>query len=188
MSKRGWLGYWIDREVVDEVQREEIGKTIISAYVDLMVSCEEIARWLPGVTRANIYKFLNRAGVDTSKRKIPVVCSWCENDFEKTKKRFRAVRHHFCCRDCYDEWLHHIGMGYNQNSHGQRIARAVVGEYFTLEGGMVVHHEDKNTLNNMLRNLKVFANNGDHVRYHRDCGSDPIWDGSELCKGGKKRC
>ncbi len=55
----------------------------------------------------------------------------------------------------------------------------VVSKAFDLLPGQVVHHEDRNCNNNSLGNLKVFANQGDHIRYHR-LGAEysrPAWEG-----------
>ena len=77
------------------------------------------------------------------------------------------------------------GGNYNGSRQGQRIARVVVGEYFELEDGMVVHHEDGNTLNNQLRNLRVFIDHSHHMKYHfqmrgGEVPFSPIWDGSKV--------
>jgi hypothetical protein len=58
-----------------------------------------------------------------------------------------------------------------------RIGSAVVSKYFDLQPGHVVHHEDRNDFNNHPSNLRVFANNGDHVRHHRGFIVPILWDG-----------
>jgi len=151
---------------------------IIDAYCRDFEPMPAIAKRF-NVSRQSIWKVLKANGVDTSKgKRIERGCAWCEGPVLRVKSQIRGRNRVFCNRTCYDAWLSEIGAGYNGNRNGQRVARSVVGQYFTLEDGMVVHHEDKNTLNNMVRNLKVFACNGDHVRYHRGCGGEPIWDGS----------
>ena len=116
--------------------------------------------------------------MDTSKRKVQVECSACGKLLKRVKSRVRKQRHHYCDHECYYAALE-AGNGYPyiQNRHGMRVARSVVSKYFELSEGNVVHHEDRNTLNNMLRNLKVFATQGDHVRYHRGFDIEPIWEG-----------
>jgi hypothetical protein len=37
-----------------------------------------------------------------------------------------------------------------------------------LELQEVVHHIDKNPLNNSIDNLELFKNNGEHIKYHRE--------------------
>lgn len=131
-----------------------------------------------GVTRQAIYKILKRAGVDTSKRLIPVSCTTCGSECYRNKANIRTRNHIFCTRQCYDIWLQ-AGNGFPPliSRKGQKLARSIVSQYFSLQKGHVVHHEDRNDLNNDLKNLRVFANQGDHVRYHRDCDVQPIWDG-----------
>jgi len=131
-----------------------------------------------GVSRQGIWKILRVGGIDTTKRRFPVKCHWCEKEFLRTKKRIRKNIRNFCSEVCYMDWVGELGADYIPNRHGQRIARVVVSKHFELKEGHVVHHEDKNTLNNMLSNLKVFVCNGDHISYHRDgSGVVPIWVG-----------
>jgi hypothetical protein len=40
-----------------------------------------------------------------------------------------------------------------------------IGRYLLLNE--IVHHIDKNPLNNNINNLELFANNGEHIKYHR---------------------
>lgn len=130
------------------------------------------------VTRQAIWKVLGGAGVDTRKRRLEVECDWCGKVFRQTKKRLRKSNRHFCSNDCRCDWLNEIGMGYNPNRYGQRLGRSKVSMYFDIPEGAVVHHEDKNCLNNRWENLKVFRDQGEHVKYHRGIqGIEPIWDG-----------
>ncbi|MDO9566664.1 MAG: hypothetical protein Q7J15_07990 [Candidatus Desulfaltia sp.] len=132
-------------------------------------------------SRHGIWKLLNKAGVDTSKRKITVSCSTCGKEIKRTKARIRRQLNHFCDYTCYFAFLE-AGNGnpYIQSSQGQRIARVKAAEYIELKDGYIVHHEDRNTLNNMIHNLKVFRNQGDHIRYHRGFAIEPLWDGNKL--------
>ncbi len=137
------------------------------------------------VTRQAVYKVLCRAGIDTSKGnrgKLTVSCSACGAEIIRHRFRIRKQKNLFCDDSCYFAYLA-AGNGsgpYVQNRQGQRIARAKVAELFGLESGNVVHHEDRNTLNNMLDNLRIFRNQGDHVRYHRDLEVSPVWSGEGL--------
>ncbi len=63
------------------------------------------------------------------------------------------------------------------NRYGSRTARRKVSEVFDLQPEHRVHHLDKDQTNNLLSNLVVFANQGDHIRYHRDFKVTPIWEG-----------
>jgi len=156
----------------------EVEGDVIRAFeIDLVPMIELAKRY--GVKRQGIYKLLKRNGVDTSKRSYPVKCHYCEKVFYRTKSLIRKYKHHFCNQDCYYAFLEMGGI-YKPWRHGSRIAREKVGRLFKLLPGYIVHHEDKNQFNNDMKNLKVFACNGDHIRYHR-CGDvEPLWDGGLL--------
>lgn len=158
-------------------QRDKVD--IIEAYTALFTPMIELAEKYD-VTRQAIWKVLKKAGVDTSKQLIKVSCTTCGAVLSRPKCRIRKQKHHFCDYDCYFAYLD-AGNGnpYLANRHGQRIARRVVEQFFKLEEGHIVHHEDRNTLNNTPQNLKVFACQGDHVRYHRGFEVEPLW-----CGGG----
>ena len=134
-----------------------------------------------GATRQGVKKFLNKRGVDTSKRKYKIECDECGNEFEKTKSYIRNRTKNYCSPECYYAAIHNPN--YNQNRQGQRNARNVVRELgHILLSEEVVHHEDGNTENNDPMNLKVFANQSDHMRWHRAGGEEsgvvPVWRGN----------
>jgi hypothetical protein len=153
---------------------------IVNAYTIGLVPMIALAKQY-GLTRQGIHKLLKHAGVDTSKQaaNIPVSCTCCGIEFTKLRCQVRKQKHVFCSEVCYFAWLHH-GNGDPLVMHrtSARHARTIVGEYFALKPGYIVHHEDRNQFNNNLWNLRVFANQGDHVRYHRDCFVPILWDGS----------
>ena len=150
---------------------------IIRAYNELTPMITLAKQY--GVTRQAIWKLLRKHGHDTSKHRISVSCTACGKEVLRTKGRIRKQLHHFCSEKCYYDYLK-AGNGYPyiQSRHGQRIGRSIVSKYFNLGTNHIVHHEDRNTLNNQLRNLKVFRNQGDHVRHHRGFDVEPAWDGS----------
>lgn len=152
---------------------------VIKAYTEQLTPMAELAKQY-NRSRAGIWKLLTKAGVDTTKHKISVSCSTCGKEIKRTKSRIRKQINHFCNYECYYAFLE-AGNGnpYVQNRQGQRIARMKAAEYIELKDGYIVHHEDRNTLNNMIHNLKVFRNQGDHVRYHRGFTVEPLWDGSK---------
>ena len=133
-------------------------------------------------TRQGIYKLLKCNGIDTSKKKIQVSCCACGKEISKNKSAVRRQKNLFCGNECYYAFLQAgNGNAYKRSAAGCRAAREIVAKVFELKEGYIVHHEDRNNWNNNLYNLKVFANQGDHVRYHR-LGPDyvqPIWDGSK---------
>jgi hypothetical protein len=139
---------------------------IIDAYTNQLTPMIELADKY-GITRQGIYKILKKAGVDTTTQRFTVSCTACGNKLSRPKSKVRRQLNHFCSTDCYYAFLAAgNGFPYLQNRHGQMQARSIVSQYFSLQEDHVVHHEDRNTLNNRLDNLKVFACNGDHVRYH----------------------
>lgn len=153
---------------------------IIQAY-ELLETVQSLADKY-NVTRQAIYKTLKVAGIDTSKRLLDVSCTTCGRLIKRNKGRVRRQKNHFCDQECYYAFLDAgNGLGpYIKDRHGQRIARRIVSQYFELHKDNVVHHEDKNCLNNLPYNLKVFASQGDHIRYHRGFDIDPIWDGRDI--------
>ena len=160
-----------DKDVVD----------IINAYSVLLVPMIQIAKQY-AVTRQCIFKILRKSGIDTSKATaahIAVSCTVCGKETVKVRCQFRNANHHFCSEDCYFAWLKHgNGKPFIVHRHGTRQARDIVSKIFPLRPGHIVHHEDRNQFNNNLENLRVFANQGDHIRYHRGFLSSFLWDGS----------
>ena len=155
---------------------------IIRAYTENLEPMESIAKRY-GYTRQGIHKLLKTLGVDTKKTGgILVSCCACGKEIKAHKSRIRRQKNLFCGYECYYAFLQAgNGRAYIQNRHSCRRARDIVGKAFDLQAGHIVHHEDRNNWNNNLSNLRVFANQGDHIRYHR-LGADyvtPIWDGSK---------
>ena len=152
---------------------------VIDSYTNNLESMQSIANRL-NITRQGIYKVLKRNGIDTRKNGgLDVSCFTCNRVFKKHRCQVRKALHVFCSEECYHAFLK-AGRGgaYIQSRHGQRIAREIVSRHFDLLEGHVVHHEDRNCLNNIVVNLKVFACQGDHIRYHRGFEVVPVWDGS----------
>lgn len=152
---------------------------IIDAYTIGLEPMKRIAARYD-VTRQAIHKMLTKEGVDTSGRGlITISCSACDAEIIRYRCLVRKSRNVFCDHVCYYAFLA-AGNGsgpYVQNRQGQRIGRSKVAKLFDLSQSNIVHHEDRNTLNNMIGNLSVFRNQGDHVRYHRGLDIEPIWRG-----------
>jgi len=135
------------------------------------------------VSKAAIYKILKRHGIETNRTQFAVSCSVCGKEIMRHRARVRKQQNHFCSRVCYSAFLkagNHANYQYRPNRYGERRGRAVVSKYFALTSSNIVHHEDGNCLNNNLWNLKVFANQGDHIRHHRGFDVIPLWDGSAV--------
>lgn len=133
-------------------------------------------------SRHAIWKMLKKAGVDTSKQKVPVSCETCGSVLNRQKSQIRKNKNHFCNMICYQAFLEagasHLTPA--EQRKGSRIARKIVAKYFKLQPDNIVHHEDRFSLNNQPWNLRVFKTQGDHIRYHRGFDVEPIWDGSQL--------
>lgn len=134
-------------------------------------------------SRHGIYKVLKRAGVDIPESAfVPVSCTACGAVIQHRRHRVRKSKHLFCNEECYHSWLR-AGAGrdvgpYVCRQHGMRVARHVVGQVFALQPGHIVHHKDRNTRNNDIFNLLVFACQGDHVRHHRGFEVPILFDGA----------
>jgi endogenous inhibitor of DNA gyrase (YacG/DUF329 family) len=163
-------------------------KDIIDAYTVDLWPMGEIAEVLH-VSRSAVWKILKKHGVDTSKHKITVSCTTCGANIDRTRKRVRKQTNHFCSQDCYSAFLGAGKSSYASGGNSSRIARAIVSQWFDLKPEHVVHHEDCNRFNNLKSNLRVFANQGDHIRYHhqeRDKYANGItnrkpWSQDNLC-------
>lgn len=153
---------------------------IIKAYVKDLIPIIKIASTLH-VTRQSIYRLLRKHGVDTSKsRRIEVKCHYCGKSFLKKPCQVRRRKYHYCTFRCYLDCIEAKGQGYVQNRHGQRRVRVLVSKHFDLQDGMIVHHENKDTLDNRLTNLRVFKDHSEHMRYHRGGEAIPLWDGRNI--------
>jgi len=156
---------------------------IITAYTVDLIPAIALAKQY-GRTRQGIWKVLKRNGIEPSAHsRIASSCTACGAEIVRYRSRVRKHKHLFCNGECYYAFIEGSQQGaYTQNRHGQRVARAVVSQYFPITENQIVHHEDRNCLNNHPTNLKVFANHGDHIRYHRWSRDgvvvSPVWDGS----------
>jgi hypothetical protein len=159
--------------------KPEDHEKIKTLYLDELVPIIKIAETYK-VTRVAIYKVLKKAGVDTSKKGgMEVVCHSCSEFFKKPRCQVRVRNHLFCSQECWYNYVNRDGK-YKGSRQGTRKARKVVSRYHTLQPGEVVHHEDKNCKNNTLGNLKVFACQSDHIRYHRGFDVVPVWSGVDI--------
>jgi len=154
---------------------------IVNAFINELEPMINLAKKY-NVTRQSIYKLIKSAGIDTSNgaANLLVSCSCCGKEIIRNRARVRKSKHLFCSEDCYFAWLKH-GNGNPLIIHRQsaRIARDIVEKYFALRPGNIVHHEDRNQFHNSITNLRVFTNQGDHVRYHRGFIVPILWDGSD---------
>ena len=131
-----------------------------------------------GMTHAGVWKRLRAAGIEREAGTwVRVSCSFCGNPTRKHRASWRKTEKHYCREACYYADLE--SSGYKPWRQGQRLARAIVSQYFSIPEGAVVHHKDGDNRNNDRANLAVYAGNGDHVRAHRT--TKPVvvlWDGA----------
>lgn len=155
-------------------------QAIVHSYTNDLIPMIKIASsW--HVTRQLIRRVLKKCKVDTSKaRRIEVKCHYCEKTFPKRPSQVRRRKYHYCNTACYLDYIKVMGQCYVCNRHGQRRARSAVSRYFPLEENMIVHHENKDTLDNRLTNLRVFKNHSEHMNYHRGWKAIPVWDGRNI--------
>ena len=153
-------------------------RQIIEAYDNDLMPMINLAQQF-NVTSRTIHRILNKAGIDTTKRKLPVSCTVCGTKLMRTKGRIRKQKNHYCNQECWRIHLQNgVGTPYVRSTYGSRVARSIVSEYFELTEDNVVHHENRDCLDNRITNLKVFRYQGDHLRYHRGFDVEPVWDGS----------
>ncbi len=175
------LMYYVNMIMINETIRKkhltrEQRRAIIEGFEIELRSMIDLAKEYR-VCRQNIYRILKNSGVDTTKRRYPVICYVCDAKLSRTKGRIKQLSRHFCSLGCYHAFLQAGGTGVD-NRYGRKIARHKVGKVFDLQPKYVVHHLDRDNNNNLLSNLVVFKDQGDHVRYHRDFEIKPIWEGS----------
>lgn len=136
----------------------------VELYRDTLYPLQDIAV-LYGCSRMGVKKYLNRQGVDTSKRKLQIKCHQCGITFDRHRKHVRRSIHSYCSKQCYHKALHNPGLVIRRQ--GGRLAHKAVSKYMVLSKEQVVHHIDGNQNNNDIGNLIVFACNADHIRWHR---------------------
>lgn len=136
-----------------------------------------------GVTGTAVHKYLRKHGVDTSKAatRVNCICMTCGKPFQKCRAYFRARMFVYCSVACYYQSIHNPK--YISSRQGMRVARETVRSLWRgFRQSHLVHHIDGNESNNDPTNLLVFANNSDHMRWHRaggiESGVVPLWSGN----------
>lgn len=122
------------------------------------------------VSRQAIYKLLKKNGIDTtSSGTITVKCDTCGAEISRHRCRVRKQQNHFCDQNCQTSFLAaRIGR--------QTMARLKVSEYFKLGPGNIIHFDDGNDWNTNIYNLAVFESQYDHILYHHNKSTMPIWE------------
>ena len=150
-----------------------IDEKSIELFTVKLYSLEMIAKTY-NVSRMAVKKYLNKHGVMTAKKKFKVDCFICGKPVIKPRNIVRSNDRCYCSRDCYYKARENIDFISDRN--GLRIARNAVSKYFKIPHGAVIHHIDSNESNNDIKNLWVFKNNADHLRFHHNpSNAKPIW-------------
>ena len=151
---------------------------MVHLYTVEHLTMEEIGA-IAGISRMAVSKrFKKTCTVSQDGEWVKTSCDWCDVRIMKRRKQWRTTTKHFCSEACY--WASLENPGYKPWRQGCRLARAIVNQYFKLEPGHVVHHKDGDNRNNNIDNLAVFANQGDHGKWHRSGAYSPVWDGSSV--------
>ena len=117
-----------------------------------------------------------RAGIKPRTGKWIEVTCYCGKTSEKIRASWKISSRRYCGRPCYMAEIK--SHSYHPWRQGQRLARAIVSQHFTLQPGHVVDHRNGDDRNNDLSNLRVYASQADHMRMHRGGDVTPVWDGA----------
>ena len=149
---------------------------MVDMYTRKHLTYEQIGK-LTGMSRTAVGKRLHNAGVKAEQGTWAIrQCATCGTDVRVARSRLKITKESYCNAECYAVYLENPG--YKPWRQGQRIARAIVAQYFKLEPGYIVHHEDNDNRNNDRVNLRVFASQSDHLKYHHgSLDVVPLWDG-----------
>jgi endogenous inhibitor of DNA gyrase (YacG/DUF329 family) len=158
-------------------------QTIVHLYRDNCARMSDIGQ-IYGITRQAIYKVLKKQGVDTTKaQRIERKCHTCGKTVLRRRGMIRKTEYSYCSTGCYAVYLETLGEGYRPNNYHARLARRIVEANFSdydPKKGHTVHHIDKDCEHNSLKNLEVYACQGDHLRKHRGQNISPIWKGIDV--------
>lgn len=150
---------------------------IVVWYTRDHLTMEQIGK-LTGMSRPAVWKRLRNAGITADQGElVDTSCDFCGAVVRKRRKQWHTSEKHYCNPECYHADLE--SHGYKPWRQGQRLARALVSQYFQIPAGAIVHHKDGDNRNNDKANLAVYAGNGDHVRVHRTSKHvEALWDGA----------
>jgi len=151
---------------------------IVVLYTVQHLTMEEIGKII-GMSRTGICKRLKTAGITPDLGEwVRTDCDYCGSIIRVTRKRWRRNEKNYCNNECYYAYLENPS--YKPWRQGQRLARAIVAQYFDLQLDHVVHHKDGDSRNNDRSNLAVYASQEEHMRGHRSNYSSLLWDGSSI--------
>ena len=161
------------------------GDRIIELYTRDHLTVRQIAERFRVSGAAISYRLRSRGIVGQDGTWVDIACDYCGAELRVRRARWRKQGHFYCCTEHY--YAVRGGAGYKPWRQGQRLARAIVAQYFNLQPEHVVHHEDKDNANNDRNNLKVFTSQSEHLKYHHGKKTIiPLWDGAKLFPIAKK--
>jgi predicted RNA-binding Zn-ribbon protein involved in translation (DUF1610 family) len=151
----------------------------VEMYTVQHLTMQQIADKI-GYSKCYVGQRLKAAGISSEQGEwVDVECAECGSNFKVERARSRKSANKYCTDACY--FAARATTNYKPNYQGQRIGRKVVSGYFVLPPGSIVHHEDGDNLNNDPFNLRVFASQSDHLKYHHGVNPvTPIWDGRTI--------
>ena len=152
--------------------------TLKALYVVQHLTLREIGLQV-GLSPQAIAKRLKKAGVEIKAGTwVHRRCGFCGSDLKIRRGKARRSEQSYCNSRCYGAaWS---SPGSFEWRHGTRLARAIVEKYYPLTSEMVVDHKNGDERNNDLANLRVFANQSDHMRSHHGHHVLPLWDGAAV--------
>lgn len=159
-------------------QRKEVNtQDMVVMYTERHLTLRQIAVVF-GISHSCVARRLRRALVSSRDGEWVVTeCSYCGNTIRKTRSVWRKTSSLYCGEQCY--FKARENPAYRPWRQGQNIARQIVSRFTDVQPHNVVHHEDGDDHNNEPHNLRVFACQADHMRYHHGITPvAPIWDGS----------
>ena len=153
---------------------------VVELYTIQHLSSCEIQK-LIGMSRPAIMKRLKRAGVTIDQGEwVNTICDFCGIKYKLVRSRWRKTKDHYCKAECY--YASRENPGYHPWRQGQRLARAIVAQYFNFSQhpNAVIHHKDGDDRNNNRDNLAVYTSNSDHIKatHHNNHNIKPLWDGA----------
>ena len=147
---------------------QEERSEIIFAFTKELAQITKLSKQYK-VSRQAIYKLLKRNGIDaTASGTITIKCDTCGAEISRHRCRVRKQKNHFCDQVCNASFLKAV-IG------RQKMARLKVSEHFKLGPGNMVHFDDGSDWNTNIYNLAVFKNQQEHILYHHDKSTKPIW-------------
>lgn len=150
---------------------------VVHMYTELHLPLRQIAK-LVGKSHVAVYKQLRKAGVTAEQgEKVKEACAFCGNEIILDRARWHRNKLHFCNKECYGGYLEFPGYKPWRDS---RLARAIVSQYFRLEGEYYVGFKDKDSKNIDRNNLIVFRDFKDYIKYCQGKEVDILWDGKYL--------